>query len=324
MEKVFSGIQPSGQLHLGNYLGAVKKWVELTKDHDCVYCIVDYHAVTQDYEPKKMQERIFEMAAGLLACGLDPDKCRIFVQSHVPEHTELAWVLNTVTPMGELERQVQYKSKSENQPENINVGLFGYPVLQAADILLYKAQKVPVGEDQVQHLELAREIVRKFKNRFDYEFPEPQPILSDVKRLKGLDGDDKMSKSLDNTIAIDADADTITKKIKGAKTDPQRKKRKDPGDPKVCNVYTMHKFFSSEKDQKWASKGCKSADIGCGDCKEKLTANIIEHLEPIQAKLAKLRKDPDRVWSVLAQSAQACRREAAANLDEVRKALGLR
>jgi tryptophanyl-tRNA synthetase len=324
MEKVFSGIQPSGQLHLGNYLGAVRKWVELTKDHDCVYCIVDYHAVTQDYKPKRLQDRIFEMAAGLLACGLDPDKCRIFVQSHVPEHTELAWILSTVTPMGELERQVQYKSKAENQPENINVGLFGYPVLQAADILLYKAQKVPVGEDQVQHLELAREIVRKFKNRFDYEFPEPLPLLSDVKRLKGLDGDDKMSKSLGNTISIDEDTESITKKIKGAKTDPQRKKRKDPGDPEVCNVYTMHRFFSSEKEQQWAVKGCKSADIGCGDCKEKLTANIIEHLGPIGTKLDKLRKDPDRVWGVLRDGALACRREAAANLDEVRKAMGLR
>jgi len=324
MDKVFSGIQPSGQLHLGNYLGAVKKWVELTKDHDCVYCIVDYHAVTQDYKPKKLQDRIFEMTAGLLACGLDPEKCRIFVQSHVPEHTELAWMLNTVTPMGELERQVQYKSKSEKQPENINVGLFAYPVLQAADILLYKAQKVPVGEDQVQHLELSREIVRKFKARFGYEFPEPQPILSDVKRLKGLDGEDKMSKSLGNTIAIDEDAASITKKIKGAKTDPQRKKRKDPGDPKVCNVFTMHKFFSSEKEQEWASKGCKSADIGCGDCKEKLTQNVIEHLEPIQAKLSELHSEPDRVWGALARGAQSCRREAAANLDEVRKAMGLR
>jgi len=226
--------------------------------------------------------------------------------------------------MGELERQVQYKSKSENQPENINVGLFGYPVLQAADILLYKAQKVPVGEDQVQHLELSREIVRKFKNRFDFEFPEPQPMLSDVKRLKGLDGDEKMSKSLGNTIAIDAEADEITKKIKGAKTDPQRKKRKDPGDPEVCNIFTMHKFFSSEKEQEWAAKGCKSADIGCGDCKEKLTKNVIAHLEPIQAELKKLRKDPDKVWKVLAKGAQSCRREAAANLDEVRKAMGLR
>ncbi len=324
MEKVFSGIQPSGQLHLGNYLGAVKKWIELTEDHDCIYCIVDYHAVTQDYKPKKMQKRIFEMAASLMACGLDPDRCRIFVQSHVPEHTELAWILNTVTPMGELERQVQYKSKSESQSENINVGLFGYPVLQAADILLYRAQKVPVGEDQVQHLELAREIVRRLRNRFGYELPEPQPLLSDVKRLKGLDGDDKMSKSLGNTISVDADADTITKKIKGAKTDPQRKKRKDPGDPKVCNIFTMHRFFSTEKEQRWATEGCKSADIGCGDCKKKLTENIITHLEPIQATLGELRKDPDRVWSALAAGALTCRREAAANLDELREAMGLR
>jgi len=324
MDKVFSGIQPSGQLHLGNYLGAVQKWVKLLEDHDCVYCIVDYHAVTQDYEPKELKDRIFEMAAGLLACGLDPDKCKLFVQSHVPEHTELAWALNTVTPMGELERQVQYKSKSENQPENVNVGLFGYPVLQAADILLYRAEKVPVGEDQVQHLELAREIVRKFKNRYGYEFPEPQPVLSGVKRLKGLDGDDKMSKSLGNTIGIDEDEKSITSKIKKAKTDPQRKKRKDPGDPEVCNIYTLHKFFSKEKTQKWAAEGCKSADIGCGDCKEKLTKRIIKHLAPIRERLEELRSEPDKVWDVLHQGAEACRREAATNLDAVRQAMGLR
>ncbi|MFH2009676.1 MAG: tryptophan--tRNA ligase [bacterium] len=324
MDKVFSGIQPSGQLHLGNYLGAVQKWVQLLEDHDCIYCIVDYHAVTQDYEPKELKGRIFEMAAGLLACGIDPDKCRLFVQSHVPEHTELAWVLHTVTPMGELERQVQYKSKSENQPENINVGLFSYPVLQAADILLYRADKVPVGEDQVQHLELAREIVRKFKSRYGYEFPEPKPVLSDVKRLKGLDGDDKMSKSLGNTIGIDEDEESITAKIKKAKTDPQRKKRKDPGDPEICNIYTLHKFFSSEKTQKWAADGCKSADIGCGDCKEKLTKRIVGHLAPIQERLQELRAAPDKVWDILHQGAVACRREAATNLDAVRQAMGLR
>lgn len=324
MDKVFSGIQPSGQLHIGNYLGAVKRWVELQSDHDCVYCIVDYHAVTQEYEPKEMQERIFEMACGLMACGVDPERSRLFVQSHVPEHTELAWILSSVAPMGELERQVQYKSKAESQPENINVGLFSYPVLQAADILLYRAVKVPVGEDQVQHLELAREIVRKFKNRFGYEFPEPQPLLSDIKRLKGLDGDEKMSKSLGNTIGIDEDAETIGAKLKRAKTDPQRKTLKDPGDPEVCNLFTMHRFFSSEKDQAWAAEGCRAASIGCGECKDKLRKNIVDHLKPIQDRLAELRSAPDTVWMRLHASAAGARREAAETLDAVRKAMGLR
>jgi len=285
---------------------------------------VDYHAITQDYDPQELRNRTLEMAIGLMACGLDPDKCRLFVQSHVPEHTELAWVLNTVTPMGELERQVQFKSKSDKQADNINVGLFDYPVLQAADILLYHATKVPVGEDQVQHLELAREIVRKFKNRFGYEFPEPAPLLSDVKRLKGLDGEDKMSKSLGNTIGIDEDADSIASKLKKAKTDPQRKTLKDPGDPEVCNIFSMHKFFSSEEDQKWAAKGCKSADIGCGDCKGKLIKNLVNHLEPIQERIAELRDQPDAVWERLEEGARACRREAAERLDAIRKAMGLR
>jgi tryptophanyl-tRNA synthetase len=324
MDKVFSGIQPSGQLHIGNYLGAVRRWVELLKDHDCTYCIVDYHAVTQDFEPKEMQERVFEMACGLMACGVDPEKCKLFVQSHVPEHTELAWILNTVTPMGELERQVQYKSKAESQPENINVGLFGYPVLQAADILLYRAVKVPVGEDQVQHLELAREIVRKFKNRFGYDFPEPKPLLSDIKRLKGLDGEDKMSKSLGNTIGIDEDEAGIAAKLKKAKTDPQRKTLKDRGDPEVCNLYTMHRFFSSAEEQKWAAEGCRKASIGCGECKDKLKKNLIAHLGPIQEKIRAFRKEPDKVWTSLHEGAQAARREAAQTLRDVRKAMGLR
>jgi tryptophanyl-tRNA synthetase len=324
MDKVFSGIQPSGQLHIGNYVGAVMRWVELLEDHECVYCIVDYHAVTQDYEPAQMRERTLEMAIGLMACGVDPERCKLFVQSHVPEHTELSWILGTVTPMGELERQVQYKSKAGKQPENINVGLFTYPVLQAADILLYRANKVPVGEDQVQHLELAREIVRKFKSRYEYDFPEPQPTLSEVKRLRGLDGEEKMSKSLENTIGIDEDPDAIWAKLKKAKTDPQRKTLKDPGDPEVCNVFTMHKVFSSEEDQAWAAEGCRTAGIGCAECKERLKDNLVAHLEPIQVKIHALREDPDAVWETLAAGARACRREAAQNLDAVRKAMGLR
>jgi tryptophanyl-tRNA synthetase len=324
MDKVFSGIQPSGQLHLGNYLGAIRKWVELQADHDCVYSIVDYHAITQDYEPAKMKERVLEMAIGLLACGVDPAKARLFVQSHVPEHTELAWILCSVTPMGELERQVAFKSKSEKQPDNINVGLFQYPVLQAADIVLYRATKVPVGEDQVQHLELSREIVRKFKLRFGFDIPEPQPLLSGLKRLKGLDGGDKMSKSLGNTIGIDEEPDAVIAKLKKAMTDPARKTKKDPGNPEICNIYTMHQHFSSKEDQDWAAKGCVTAGIGCGDCKEKLGTNLNAHLAPLREKIAAWRGKPDAVWAILADGALRCRQDAAGHLDAIRRALGLR
>ena len=192
METVFSGIQPSGELHLGNYLGAIRNWVALQGSYDCYYCIVDYHAITQPYVPEAMSGRVLEMAIDLLACGVDPSRATLFVQSAVPEHTELAWVLASVAPHGELERMTQFKDKAARHPDNINAGLFMYPVLQAADILLYGATRVPVGEDQRQHLELAREIVRRFNARFGETFAEPQPLLSTTPKILGLDGQAKM------------------------------------------------------------------------------------------------------------------------------------
>ena len=249
METVFSGIQPSGELHLGNYLGAVRNWVALQGQYRCFYCIVDYHAITQRYEPATMAARARAMAIDVLACGVDPDRATLFVQSAVPEHTELAWVLASVTPLGELERMTQFKDKSEHSPDNINAGLFTYPVLQAADILLYGATRVPVGEDQRQHLELAREIVRRFNARFGETFAEPQPLFSTTPKILGLDGQAKMSKSLGNTIAL-AEADAaIWDKLRTAATDPARVKRTDPGTPEKCNIYTLHKFFSDEARQ---------------------------------------------------------------------------
>ena len=234
METVFSGIQPSGELHLGNYLGAVRNWVELQDRYRCFYCVVDYHAITQPYDAATMPARVRAMAVQLLACGIDPEKSTLFVQSAVPEHTELAWALSAVAPFGELGRMTQFKDKSEHQPDNINAGLFMYPVLQAADVLLYGATRVPVGEDQRQHLELAREIVRRFNARFGETFAEPQPLFSTTPKILGLDGQAKMSKSLGNTIALAESEAAIWDKLRTAATDPARVKRTDPGTPEKC------------------------------------------------------------------------------------------
>lgn len=237
--RIFSGIQPSGELHIGNYLGAVKNWASLQEQYESFFCIVDYHAITVPYEPEELRRRTRDMAVSLLAAGVDPSKCSVFVQSAVPEHTELAWIFNTVTPLGELERQTQFKDKSSRQ-ESVPAGLLNYPVLQAADILLYRADLVPVGEDQVQHLELSREIARRWNARFasDAEpyFPEPQPLLTPTRRIMGLDGQAKMSKSLGNTVGLLEETGDIWEKLRPAVTDPKRVRRTDPGTPEVCNI----------------------------------------------------------------------------------------
>ncbi len=324
MERVFSGIQPSGELHIGNYLGAVRNWVRIQQDHDCIYCIVDYHAITAPYETQTMQGRIFDLASGLLACGIDPGRAKLFVQSHVPEHTELAWVFNSVTPFGELSRQTQYKSKAAQHESNINVGLFTYPVLQAADIMLYKATRVPVGEDQEQHLELSREIARKFNARHGQTFPEPQTLSTDTPRIRGLDGQAKMSKSMGNTILVDEDPKSLRKKLASAYTDPDRVRKNDPGNPDICNIFTIHKFFSSEEQVAEIDGECRSAGIGCVDCKRRLAEAMEAHFGPIQEKWAALRADPDQVWAVLEAGARGCREIAGQTMSEVRRGLGLR
>ena len=239
-QRIFSGIQPSGELHLGNYLGAVKNWVTLQHTYESFFCIVDYHAITVPYEPDDLRQRTRDMAVSLIASGLDPSVCTLFVQSMVPEHTELAWIFNTVTPLGELERQTQFKEKAARQ-ESIPAGLLNYPVLQAADILLYKAELVPVGEDQVQHLELSREIARRWNAKFASGngefFPEPKPLLTPARRVMGLDGQAKMSKSLGNTVGLLEDPKDVWDKLRPAVTDPKRVRRTDPGTPEVCTIY---------------------------------------------------------------------------------------
>ncbi|MBC8131736.1 MAG: tryptophan--tRNA ligase [Deltaproteobacteria bacterium] len=323
METVFSGIQPSGELHLGNYLGAVRNWVALQGSYNCFYCIVDYHAVTQPYQPDDLPRRVRDMAIDLLACGVDPDKCTLFVQSAVPEHTELAWALASVTPFGELGRMTQFKDKSEHHPDNINAGLFTYPVLQAADILLYGATRVPVGEDQRQHLELAREIVRRFNARFGDTFVEPQALLSTTPKILGLDGQSKMSKSLGNTISL-AEADTVIwEKLRTAATDPARARRTDPGNPLVCNIYTLHRFFSDDTRQEAVRAGCTTAGIGCIDCKKWLLEGVTRDLGQIRTRAHVLRQDPAGVESILAAGAARARVVARATIARVRERMGI-
>jgi len=323
MARVFSGIQPSGELHIGNYLGAVQNWVQLQSQHDCIFSVVDLHAITQAYDVATLAPRTVEMAVGLLAAGLDPERCIVFVQSHVPEHTELSWLLNTVTPLGELERQTQFKDKAQRQ-ESVPAGLLNYPVLQAADVLLYLAALVPVGEDQLQHLELMREIARRWNSRFgnDFTFPEPQPLLSTTKRVLGLDGQAKMSKSLGNTISLFDSPETIWQKLKPAATDPARVTRKDPGNPDLCNIFTIHQGFSPPATQEQVAHNCRTAGWGCLDCKRVLADNMIAALTPVRERAQELRARPQRVTETLRAGAAKAEALARRTMTEVRRRMG--
>jgi tryptophanyl-tRNA synthetase len=325
--RIFSGIQPTGEPHLGNYLGAIKQWVDQQNAPDApeaIYSIVDYHALTIGLSAEQLRSWSLDMVAVLIACGLDPQKVLLFRQSDVPEHTELAWILTCCTMVGELERMTQYKDKAAQHSDNINAGILTYPVLQTADIVLYKADLVPVGEDQVQHLELAREIVRRFNRRFGETFPEPQPLLSKVPRLKGLDGGAKMSKSKGNTLAITEPEEQVRAKLKVAVTDPQRLRRNDPGRPEVCGIFTLHQQFSSSERIAAIDAGCRSAAIGCVDCKKELADRVVEHFAPIRARLAALRARPAELEDVLAAGRRKAGEIARATMEEVRARIGVR
>jgi tryptophanyl-tRNA synthetase len=323
MDTVFSGIQPSGELHIGNYLGAVHNWVRLQDQYRSTICVVDLHAITQNYEVADLKKRTLDMALDLLACGIDPERTTLFVQSTVPEHTELNWILNTVAPFGELSRMTQFKDKAARQEDNINAGLFTYPVLQAADIILYKATLVPVGVDQVQHLELAREITRRFNARWGDTFPEPKPLLTATPKVLGLDGQAKMSKSLGNTMLLAEPDDQIRKKLATAATDPRRVRRKDPGNPDDCNIGTMHKAFSDKERLEWVYQGCTTAGIGCLECKSALADNVIKHLTPIRDRKAELAASPGRVEEILREGTRRARAVAGETMREVREKIGL-
>ncbi|MGD1010280.1 MAG: tryptophan--tRNA ligase [Candidatus Aminicenantales bacterium] len=322
-KRIFSGIQPSGTIHIGNYFGAIENWVRLMKDYECFFGIVDYHAITVSFDPALMQKRIWEAALDNIAAGLDPARCTIFVQSHVPEHTELCWLLNCVTPMGELGRMTQFKEKSERERENVTAGLLNYPILQAADILIYKADAVPVGEDQAQHLEFAREVARRFNNRFGDYFPEPQTLIGRGARVMGIDGGTKMSKSLENTIGVAEEPDVIWEKLRPAKTDEARKRRSDPGNPDRCNIFSYHKLVTPEGEIREIVKGCTTAGIGCLDCKKIFFNNLRKVLDPIRERRQALERDPEAVREALRAGALRARAIAQDTVRGAKKLMGL-
>lgn len=323
MSRIFSGIQPSGELHIGNYLGAVKNWVALQREIESFICIVDLHAIIAEYEPDALRRRTREMAISLLAAGIDPGTATLFVQSRVPEHTELAWIFNTVTPLGELERQTQFKEKAARQ-ESVKAGLLNYPVLQAADILLYLADLVPVGEDQLQHLELSREIARRWNAKFGIDFfPEPKARLTPTRRIMGLDGGAKMSKSLGNTVGLLEEKEAIWAKLRPAMTDPARVRRTDPGNPEICNIFHLHRAFSTEAAVANVDVQCRSAGWGCIDCKKVLLDGMDAELAPMRARGAELAAHPAMVDQALGDGAQTARRVASTTMAHVRERMGL-
>lgn len=321
-KRVFSGARPTGRQHLGNYLGAIQNYVELQEKYDCIYGIVDIHALTTLEDTSHLQENIHEMALDWLAAGMDPEKSTIFVQSHVPEVMELHMLLSMVTPLSWLLRVPTFKDKVKLQPHNVNYGLVGYPVLMTSDIVLYKAEAVPVGEDQLPHLELAREIVRRFNSLFAPTFPEPKAKLTRFPMVVGLDGKDKMSKQLDNHVELALTPEETQKRVMTAVTDPARQYRKDPGHPDVCNVYRLQTFFNAPNSDSIAEK-CKAAEIGCVDCKKQLAAAINEKLAPFRQRRAELASRPDYIDKVLKEGAVKAQAIAAETLLEVKQRMGL-
>ena len=320
--RIFSGIQPSGIVHLGNDLGAIRNYVILQWEYEAIYCIVDYHALTSTHDPVLLRQRTLEMAASLLALGLDPERCTLFVQSHRPEHTELAWLLCTVTPVSWLERTPTYKEKKANQPDDINHGLLTYPVLQAADIVIYKASLVPVGKDQAAHLELSREIVRAFNNRYGDTFPEPKAVFTEAPVVLGTDGVKKMSKSVGNTIDIFAEPEVIKRQVMSMVTDTKRILRTDPGRPEVCNVCQLQRFFGDDYDELW--EGERTARTGCVDMKRLLGERIVARYAGPRERYLELMAHPAEVAGILEAGADRHRPKAQATMAEVRERMGLR
>jgi tryptophanyl-tRNA synthetase len=327
-KRVLSGMRPTGKLHLGNYVGALANWVRMQDEYQCFFCVVDWHALTTDYaDTSRVKENSLEVALDWLAAGLDPEKCVMFIQSHVPAHAELHLLLSMITPLGWLERVPTYKEQRENIKDKDlgTYGFLGYPVLQAADILMYKADVVPVGEDQVAHIELTREIARRFNGFYGQRgdvFPEPQSLLTPAPKLPGTDGR-KMSKSYGNTILLTDPEPVVRQKLKTMVTDPARVRRSDPGNPDVCPVGDLHKIFSDRATMDKVNVGCRSAGIGCIECKGWAADALVQLLSPMQQRRKKFEENPRLAWDILEAGSERARKVAAETMDDVRGAMGM-
>jgi tryptophanyl-tRNA synthetase len=322
--RVFSGARPTGRQHLGNYLGAIKNYVALQDDYECVYCIVDIHALTTVEDTLNLRQNTFDMALDWLAAGIRPEETIMFVQSQVPQVTELHTFLSMVTPLGKLTDLPTFKEKVRENPNNINYGLVGYPVLMTADIVLYQSNLVPVGIDQAPHIEFAREIVRSFNFRYNSDaLIEPQMKNTVVPKVLGIDGVNKMGKSLNNHIELAATPEETRTRVMQMVTDPQRLRRDDPGDPEVCNVFSMHKIFSPVDEVEMINTECRKAGIGCVDCKKRFASNLNASLEPFRSKRIELETKPGDVWDVLHDGAKRARVLADQTMEKVREAIQL-
>ncbi len=322
--RVFSGARPTGKQHLGNYLGAILNYVEMQKNFDCIYSIVDIHALTTVETTLQLKENCLDMALDWLAAGVDPEQSIVFIQSHVPQVMELHTLLSMVVPLGKLTDLPTFKEKVRMHPQNVNYGLLGYPVLMSADILLYKAELVPVGIDQAPHLEFTREVVRSFNYQYNTQvLLEPQMKNTPVMKVLGTDGVNKMSKSLNNEIEIAADEPTTKKLVMSMVTDTNRKLRSDPGNPDICNVFSFHKMFSSPQEIEMIGTECRRAGIGCVDCKKTLATNINNTMAPFRERRHEWMKKPEQVWEILYNGADRARAIADVTMAEVRDAIGL-
>jgi tryptophanyl-tRNA synthetase len=324
-KRVLSGMRSTGKLHLGNYVGALDNWVRMQDQYECFFEIADWHALTTDYaDTSRVKQNSIDVALDWLAAGLDPEKSVIFIQSHVPAHAELHLLFSMITPLGWLERVPTYKEQRENiQDKDLGTyGFLGYPVLQAADILVYKGDVVPVGEDQVAHVELTREIARRFNGFYGDVFPEPQALLTPAPKLPGTDGR-KMSKSYGNTIMLTDPEPIVRQKLKTMVTDPARVRRTDPGNPDVCPVGDLHKIFSSKETMAKVYEGCRSAGIGCIECKSWAADALVQLLNPMQQRRKKFEENPRLAWDILEAGTERARKAAAETMNDVRAAMGM-
>ena len=323
---MLSGLRPTGKVHLGHLVGALQNWARLQDQYECFYFVADWHALTSDYaDTTGLTEYVVDNVADWIAAGVDPERSTIFIQSLVPEHAELHLLLSMIVPVPWLERVPTYKEQQEQITDKdlSNYGFLGYPVLQTADIVMYGAHFVPVGEDQAPHIEVAREIVRRFNNLYGIVFPEPQTLLTEAKRIPGTDGR-KMSKSYGNAIYLKDDPETLKQKLRPMVTDPARKRRTDPGDPDECPVFDLHRAFSPVATREWAAAGCRSAGIGCLDCKAKLAEHMLERLADVHSRRPEFAKRPDTVWDVLIEGSKNAREVAEATMEDVRGAMKIR